>query len=99
MNKAVAENPALITAKEIEVAFWADEEAKEAYFQRQRSLMDEYSAAHTYEYLLAQAEERAARAEEKAMATVARNLLGKGFDMETIIQVSGLSREDIEKLR
>ncbi|MDR3280972.1 MAG: Rpn family recombination-promoting nuclease/putative transposase [Synergistaceae bacterium] len=110
MNKAVAENPALEMAKEIESIFWADAEEKEAYFQHQRLLMDEYSAAHTYEYLLAQAKEETAQAEEKAaqaeekgreegVTKVARNLLEKGFDMETIVQASGLSREDIEKLR
>jgi predicted transposase/invertase (TIGR01784 family) len=106
MNKAMAENPALERAKEIESIFWADSYEKEQYFQYQRLLMDEYSNAHTLEYLLAQAKEEAAqakdeaaRAEEKAVAKVARNLLEKGFDMETIIQASGLSREDIEKLR
>jgi predicted transposase/invertase (TIGR01784 family) len=120
MNKAVADNPALETAKEIEAVFWADAEEKEAYFQHQRLLMDEYSAAHTLEYLLAQAKEEtaqakeetaqakeeaaqvkeeAARAEEKGVAKVARNLLEKDFDMEMIIQASGLTREEIEKLR
>ena len=59
MNKAVAENPALGTAKEIESAFWADAREKELYFQHQRLLMDEYSAQHTFEYLLAEAREEA----------------------------------------
>jgi predicted transposase/invertase (TIGR01784 family) len=161
MDKAVAENTALERAKEIEAIFWADAEEKEAYFQHQRLLMDEYSAAHTFEYLLAQAkeesaqvegkltqveekltqaegkvtqaEEKAAQAEEKVtqaegkaaqaeekvtqaeekaakakeetaqaeekVTQAARNLLEKGFDVETIIQILGLSREDIEKLR
>jgi predicted transposase/invertase (TIGR01784 family) len=110
MNKAMAENPALGAAKEIESIFWADAKEKELYFAHQRLLMDEYSAAHTLEYLLAQAREEASRAEEKGIekglekgiekgvAKAARNLLEKGFDMETIIQASGLSREDIEKL-
>jgi predicted transposase/invertase (TIGR01784 family) len=64
--------------------------------------MDKYSDAHTLEYLLAQAKEEAAQAEEKGIekgvVKVARNLLEKGFDMETVIQVSGLSMEDIEKI-
>ena len=37
------------------------------------------------------------RAEEK-MTQAARNLLEKGFDMETIIQILGLSMEDIKKI-
>jgi DNA topoisomerase VI subunit B len=102
MNKAVAENPVLSTAKEIESAFWADAREKELYFQHQRLLMDEYSAQHTFGYLLPQAEEKATQEQEKAeqkIAQVARNLLGKGIDTETIIQTLGLSREDVEKLR
>jgi predicted transposase/invertase (TIGR01784 family) len=107
MNKAVAENPALGPAKEIESVFWADEKERELYFAHQRMLMDEYSAEHTFEYLLAQEKEKTAQAEEKGIekgieegvARVARNLLEDGFDMEKIIRVSGLSREDIEKLR
>ncbi|MDR3280656.1 MAG: hypothetical protein LBT23_09085 [Synergistaceae bacterium] len=53
---------------------------------------DEYSAAHSLEYLLNQAK-------EEARADVARNLLKKGINTETIIQALGLSGEDIEKLR
>jgi predicted transposase/invertase (TIGR01784 family) len=67
MNKAVAENPALGAAKEIESVFWADAREKELYFQHQRLLMDEYSAQHTFEYLLTEAKAEA-RAEGRAEA-------------------------------
>jgi predicted transposase/invertase (TIGR01784 family) len=39
------------------------------------------------------------KGKKEEVAEVARNLLEKGFDMETVIQVSGLAREDIDKLR
>ena len=99
MNKAVAENPALGAAKEIESVFWADAREKELYFQHQRLLMDEYSAQHTFEYLLAEARQEAVQEKEKAeqkIARAARNLLKEGFDTETIIQTLELSREDVE---
>jgi predicted transposase/invertase (TIGR01784 family) len=100
MNKAVAENPALGTAKEIESVFWADAKERELYFAYQRMLLGAYSAEHTHEYLLAHAKkEGIEKGLEEGVAKVARNLLEKGFDIETIIQVSGLSREDIDKLR
>jgi predicted transposase/invertase (TIGR01784 family) len=66
--------------------------------------LDAYSDEHTHEYLLAQAKEEGIKEGikegiEEGVVKVARNLLERGFDMETIIQVSGLSREDIDKLR
>ncbi|MDR1481569.1 MAG: Rpn family recombination-promoting nuclease/putative transposase [Synergistaceae bacterium] len=106
MNKAAAENTALAAAKEIESAFWSDETEKELYFAHQQLLMDAYSDEHTFEYLLEQerektekAEKMAAVAEQEGRAKVASNLLKKGLDVNMIIEVSGLSREDIEKLR
>jgi predicted transposase/invertase (TIGR01784 family) len=103
MNKAAAENTALAAAKEIESAFWSDKTEKEQYFAHQRLLMDAYSDEHTFEYLLEQerekAEKMAAVAEQEGRAKVASNLLKKGLDVNMIIEVSGLSREDIEKLR
>jgi predicted transposase/invertase (TIGR01784 family) len=84
----------------IESIFWADEKEKEQHFAYQRRLMDAYSAEHTHEYLLKQEREKAEqKGVEEGLTKVARNLLRKGLDIEMIIEVSGLSREDIEKLR
>jgi predicted transposase/invertase (TIGR01784 family) len=120
MDKAVAENPALSAAREMESVFWADAKEKELYFAHQRMLLDAYSDEHTHEYLLAQAvaqakeegikegiekgleegiEKGIEKGLEEGVTKVVRNLLQKGFDMETIVQVSGLSKEDIDKLR
>jgi predicted transposase/invertase (TIGR01784 family) len=77
MELAIAEAPALLKAREMELAFWADAKEKELYYQHQRLLMDAYSAEHTFDRLLkraeekadqlvAQAEAKAAQAEEKA---------------------------------
>jgi predicted transposase/invertase (TIGR01784 family) len=55
-----------------------------------------------FEFLLEQEREKTKQAEQKGLQEgvikVARNLLEKGFDVETITQVSGLSREDVETL-
>jgi predicted transposase/invertase (TIGR01784 family) len=55
MDKAVAENPVLSDARELESMFWADEKEMELYFAHQRMLMDVYSAEHTHEFLIAEA--------------------------------------------
>jgi predicted transposase/invertase (TIGR01784 family) len=106
MNKAIAENPIISTAKEIESVFRADDKEKEQYFAYQRMLMDAYSAEHTHEYLLEQERKKTEKMVaiagqngiKEGLIKVARNLLKKGLDIDMIIEVSGLSREDIEKL-
>ncbi|GHV28184.1 hypothetical protein FACS1894167_04530 [Synergistales bacterium] len=95
MNKAVAENPALGTAKEIESVFWADAKERERYFARQRALLDAYSDEHTHEYLLAQA---VAQAKEEGKEEMARNLLAVGISPDIIKQSSGLSVDKIRAL-
>jgi predicted transposase/invertase (TIGR01784 family) len=66
MEKMVAEDAVLSTAKDIEVAFWADEKEREAYFEHQQLLMDTYSAEHTFEYLLEQEREKSRQALQQA---------------------------------
>ncbi|MDR1510883.1 MAG: hypothetical protein LBS53_14760 [Synergistaceae bacterium] len=58
MEMAAAENPVLDAANEIEAMFWADKNEREQYFAYQRMLMDAYSAEHTHEYLIAEAQKK-----------------------------------------
>jgi predicted transposase/invertase (TIGR01784 family) len=92
MNKAVAENPVLSAAKEIESMFWADEDAKEQYFAHQRMLMDSYSAEHTHEYLIAEAR-------KEGIESVARSMLMKRIPIATIAECTGLDEKAILSLR
>jgi predicted transposase/invertase (TIGR01784 family) len=95
MEKVMAEDDVLSMAKDVESAFWADEKEREVYFQRQKYLMDVYSDEHTYEVLLAQAEQRA----EQDKLAFARNLLNMGVSAAQIAQASGLSEGKVEQLR
>jgi predicted transposase/invertase (TIGR01784 family) len=99
MSLVMEEDPILTMAKEMESSYWADEKEKELYYQHQRLLLDAYSAEHTYEYLLAQAEEKAAQAERKGKREMARNLLKTGMSAGQIAQASDLPVEEIEQLR
>jgi hypothetical protein len=98
MEKMLEEDSVLSMAKEVESEFWADEREREMYFQHQQLLMDAYSDEHTYEILLRQEREKSERAlqeKERALLAMARNLLKLGDDMGRIVQVSGLSEEEI----
>jgi uncharacterized membrane protein len=66
MEKMVAEDAVLSMAKDIEVAFWADEKEREAYFEHQQLLLDAYSDEHTFEYLLEQEREKSQQALQQA---------------------------------
>jgi predicted transposase/invertase (TIGR01784 family) len=103
MNKAATENPVLSSVREIESAFWADENEKELYFAHQRMLMDAYSAEHTHEYLIAEAQKEGlekGRKEglEKGREEVARSMLAGGVNIETIAKYTGLDEETILSL-
>jgi predicted transposase/invertase (TIGR01784 family) len=67
MEKMIAEDAVLSMAKDIEVAFWADEKEREAYFEHQQLLLDAYSDEHTFEYILEQEREKAQQAEQEAI--------------------------------
>jgi predicted transposase/invertase (TIGR01784 family) len=113
MEKVMTEDSVLSRVKDAELSFWADEKERELYFQHQQLLMDEYSAEHTYEFLLKQEKERAEKAErekekaerekekaaqdglEQGKREMARNMLNFGFEMDKIVQASGLSEEEI----
>ena len=66
MEKVMAEDSVLSTARERELAFWADEKEVGLYFQQQRRLMDEYSAEHTFDFLLEQEREKTEQERERA---------------------------------
>ena len=66
METAMTEDSVLSMAKDVEQAFWADEEELELYFRHQRLLMDAYSDEHTYEILLKQERERTEQEKERA---------------------------------
>jgi hypothetical protein len=66
MEKVMAEDSVLSSAKDVELSFWADEKEREIYFQYPKYLMDAYSDEHTYEVLLKQERERADREKERA---------------------------------
>jgi predicted transposase/invertase (TIGR01784 family) len=106
MEKIMAEDSVLSSARDLEMSFWADENELEYYFQYQKYLMDAYSDEHTYEVLLKQEKERADKAErdkekaaqdalEQGKREMAHNLLKLGIEMDKIIQASALSEEEI----
>jgi hypothetical protein len=66
MEKVMAEDGVLSMAKDVELAFWADEKEREHYFQHQLRLLVEYSDKHTFEILLSQEREKAEQEREKA---------------------------------
>jgi predicted transposase/invertase (TIGR01784 family) len=100
MEKVMEEDSVLASVKDVELSFWADETERELYFQYQKYLMDAYSDEHTYEFLLEQERERAERAAQDALKQgkleMARNLLKRGMDMDEIVQISGLTEEEIQ---
>jgi predicted transposase/invertase (TIGR01784 family) len=108
MEKVMVEDSVLSSAKDVELSFWADEKEREYYFQHQRYLMDVYSDEHTYEVLLQREREKTEREREKAEKAVqdalkqgkqkvAQNLLKLGMEMAQVVQVSGLSEEEIRE--
>ena len=66
MEKVMLEDSVLSMAKDVELAFWADEKERELYFQHQQLLMDAYSDEHTFDILLTQERERAEQEKERA---------------------------------
>ena len=62
---------------------------RELYYMREKSLKDEISA-------LANAEEKGM---EKAKVDIARNMLKNGMDVNMVADITGLSIDDIEKIR
>ena len=121
MEKVMKEDSVLSEAKEAELAFWADERERELYFQEELRYLDEYSAKHTFDFLLKQERERAELEKEQALKEkekalkekekenqdalrkvkleMAHNMLKLGIDMESFVQGSGLSEEEISGKR
>ncbi|MDR0764268.1 MAG: hypothetical protein LBE65_01585 [Synergistaceae bacterium] len=95
MNKAVAENPVLLAAKELDSMFWADKNEKEKYFAYERMLMDAYSAEHTHEYLIAKARKEG---KKEGIESVTRSLLAEGIPIATIAECTGLDEKTIRAL-
>jgi predicted transposase/invertase (TIGR01784 family) len=62
-----------------------DERIKEMAWQREIALHDDAS--------------KTKGAERRGKAEVARNAINMGLDIETIAKLTGLTREEIEKLR
>ncbi|MBU8690615.1 Rpn family recombination-promoting nuclease/putative transposase [Priestia megaterium] len=62
-----------------------DPEVLLAYEARRKALLDENSALK--------------RAEKKGIVKVASGMLQKGIDEDTIIELTGLTREEVQKLR
>jgi predicted transposase/invertase (TIGR01784 family) len=108
MEKVMEEDSVLASVKDVELSFWADEKERELYFKHQKYLMDAYSDEHTYEFLLEQERERVEREKEQAARDaleqglkqgkreMAHNLLKRGMDMNQILQISGLTEEEIQ---
>jgi predicted transposase/invertase (TIGR01784 family) len=111
MDKAAAENPVFSTVKEIESIFWADKKERDQYFAYQRMLMDAYSAEHTHEYLMAEAQKKAEEAAKKAREEgekegrkeekekVARSMLAKGISIAIIAECTELDEKTIRSLK
>ena len=66
MEKVMKEDSVLSKAKEVELAFWADETERELYYRHERLLLDDYSAKHTYDFLLEQEREKTEQERERA---------------------------------
>ncbi|GHV39536.1 hypothetical protein FACS1894187_19620 [Synergistales bacterium] len=101
MEKVIAEDRVLSMARDVELAFWADERKRELYFKYQKYLLDLYSDEHTYEFLLEQEREkteqervRAERAEQ-VKREMALEMLKMGIEIDRIVKVSGLSEKEI----
>ena len=62
---------------------------RELYYIREKSLKDEISA-------LANAEEKGM---EKAKVDIAKNMLNNGMDINMISSITGLSLDDIDRIR
>ena len=111
MEKVLAEDGVLSKAKSVELAFWADETERELYFQHQQLLMDAYSDEHTYEVLLAQETEKAAKqgleqglekglkqGHDEAMLTVALKMKNAGRPLNEIIEITGLDADMVNNI-
>jgi len=69
-----------------------DEEKKLAYEARQKAILD-------YNQTMLEAELRGREAGEKARnIQIAKTMLKKGFDKNTIVEITGLSAKEIEAL-
>jgi predicted transposase/invertase (TIGR01784 family) len=112
MEKIMEEDSVLTLAKELELSFWADAEERERYFAHQQLLLDAYSDAHTWEFLLEEKTEKALKdgleqglkqgleqGWEQSKREIAQNLLEIGLDVDKIAQASGLSVEEIQRLQ
>ena len=99
MEKVMAEDSVLAMAKEVELAFWADEKERESYFKYQKYLMDAYSEENTYKVLLTQEREKAAqRAKVERNLEIARAMLAKDMPLELTAEFTGLSLEELKTL-
>jgi predicted transposase/invertase (TIGR01784 family) len=115
MEKVMAEDSVLSGLKDVELSFWADEKERELYFQHQQLLMDDYSAKHTYEFLLQQEREKTEKAAqdglrrglqqglgqglEQGKIEIARKMLARNISVGDIIDLTGLDERQILALK
>jgi predicted transposase/invertase (TIGR01784 family) len=89
VEELAIKEPAIQKAKTVLDFLNQDEEARRLYELREQALKDE-------QHMLARAEKRG---REEGKAETARNLLTLGVDVDTIAKATGLSQEEIEKLK
>ena len=86
----------------------ADEKARQLYLAREKALLDQKSAMVYQKIKLKEAEEKGmqrglekgiekGKKEEKIL--VARQALQKGIDIDTVVDITELDREEVEKLK
>ncbi|WP_425449789.1 hypothetical protein [Dethiothermospora halolimnae] len=86
----------------------ADEKARQLYQAREKALLDQKSAMVYQKIKLKEAEEKGmqrglekgiekGKKEEKIL--VARQALQKGIDIDTVVDITELDREEVEKLK
>ena len=85
LERLSEEDPAIAQAKKALEEMAADPRAKEIYEQRLKAIMDKNSDLY--------------EAELKGEREAARNAVKKGFSLEDIAEIAGLSLETVQKLK
>ncbi len=105
MEEIVLNNPVMQEVLKAESYFTQDEINRRKYEQREKAIRDHYSfLAGALEESMekglekGRAEGRAEGEKEKAMS-IAKNLLALDLPMETIAKATGLSEQEIDKLK
>lgn len=89
LEKLSEEDPAIAQAKKALEEMAADPRAKEIYEQRLKAIMDKNSDLYEAEL----------KGELKGKLEAARNAVKKGFSLEDIAEIAGLSLETVQKLK